>query len=430
MMIKNKLRTLLIGGIFGILYLTGALTAQSNWHLLPNAPVSTSRFDDVFFLNKNLGWSAGSNGKIYRTTNGGINWELQYSFPASYYFRSLEFRDSLHGFAGTLNNRFLRTSDGGQTWENIANQIDPSPHSICGISVADSAVIYAVGEWNSPAFLLKSEDGGSTWISKSMSEYAKGLVDVFFVNRDTGYVSGEGYTGAVLWRTADGGENWEKLFDTGVPGQYVWKIQRVTESVWVASVQTFLTTGLMLRSEDAGNTWVALPTPISLQGIGFATPEHGWVGGYPNGFYETTDGGQNWEFVNFGGSYNRFFFLNDTLGFASGNSIYKFSAQDLSSTETPDNGVPENNSPADFHFSISPNPNHGDMLVSFDLPRADHLRISLVSSTGALTKELFNDRLIEGHHQIKVNTGKITPGAWMIAIQRNVGLHTKVFIAE
>ena len=40
----------------------------------------------VFFINKDTGWvgTADLNGKLYRTTNGGTNWNLQYtSSPVS-----------------------------------------------------------------------------------------------------------------------------------------------------------------------------------------------------------------------------------------------------------------------------------------------------------------------------------------------------------
>ena len=59
------------------LFLT-LLTAQTGtWIELPNAPVVT-RFNDIQFLNENLGWAVNGWGQIYHTPDGGDSWELQF----------------------------------------------------------------------------------------------------------------------------------------------------------------------------------------------------------------------------------------------------------------------------------------------------------------------------------------------------------------
>ena len=56
------------------------LGAQSMWQTMPNifSNPNGQRFDDVFFLNENLGWAAnGYYARIYKTTNGGLDWVEQ-----------------------------------------------------------------------------------------------------------------------------------------------------------------------------------------------------------------------------------------------------------------------------------------------------------------------------------------------------------------
>ena len=338
------------------------LTAQSSWNYLPNAPAGTGRIDDVFFLDTLTGWSGSASGKVHKTTDGGQTWNLQL---ATGYVRCVEFVNADLGFVGTLDKKFFRTTNGGQIWTNIINSITPKPDAVCGISCIDSLYSVAVGEWDSPAFFLKTITGGMTWVNKSMTTHANALVDVLFLSRDTGFVSGKSSTGATILYTTDGGVTWTEKYNSNTPGEYVWKMQRINKSNhWVGSVQTF-GGGKMVKSSDNGQTWTAISVPMlpDMQGIGFATPLHGWVGGYINGFFETIDEGQNWEFKDFGGNFNRFHFIDSTLAFASGESIYKFSPTQVSTQPNPkpmkDDG---------FKLVLSPNPVLDRLYIEYDLP--------------------------------------------------------------
>ncbi len=399
------------------------LNAQSNWQYLPNAPIGSWRIDDVFFLNNQTGWCAGSNGQIHKTIDGGAHWELVYN--SNYYIRCLEFVDDSVGYAGTLNNKFLRSTDGGLTWVDLAASITPSPAAVCGISIVDSLYAYAVGAWDTPAILLKTTDGGNTWKNFSMNFYASALVDVFFTSRDTGFVTGQSGQGAVILYTTDGGETWEKKFSSGVPGQFVWKIQRVTNECWVGSIQTF-NGGRMVKSTDAGQSWTTLTAPIpDMQGIGFATPHHGWVGGYVSGFYETMDGGESWEFKDFGGNFNRFYFLDSTLAYASGVSIYKFADSTLSSISQPDRPILKDDG---FMVSISPNPTVSFLDIRFHLPVLDNLRIGIYTMDGGFIKEIYHERQLQaGEYQFQTDCSGLPAGAYFIGVQRNLGLYTRPF---
>ena len=60
-----------------------SLFAQPAWHeVLPTS--NGGRYDDVFFLNENLGWAAGSGGFVYKTENGGANWQIQLHLSGVY----------------------------------------------------------------------------------------------------------------------------------------------------------------------------------------------------------------------------------------------------------------------------------------------------------------------------------------------------------
>lgn len=407
--------------------LTSRVSAQATWQYLPSAPNTGSRIEDVFFLNSQLGWAASGGGKIYKTTDGGQTWATVYSTNS--YFRCIEFRNDSIGYAGTLDNKFLRSADGGHTWTNLTPNISPKPKAVCGISIVDDEVAYAVGEWDTPAFVLKTVDGGQTWINQSMASQAKALVDVLFLSRDTGFIAGQNLSGqGAIFYTTDGGQNWAEKFSSSPLGQYVWKIQRVTPDFWVGSIQTF-NGGLFAKSYDGGQTWSQHTAPIpDMQGIGFATPLRGWVGGYVSGFHETNDGGETWQFQNFGGNYNRFYFLDSTLGFASGASIYKFSELGMSSTQP---SLPTQGYDDGFSLSLAPNPVRDFLSISFDLPVRDNVRISIYSPDGRWIQEVYHERQIApGQHRFQADCSQLQPGAYFIGVQRNHGLYAYPFIRQ
>ena len=407
------------------LYFVANIFAQSTWQYLPNAPNGGGRIDDVFFLNSQLGWSASGGGRIHKTTDGGATWEKVYSTDA--YFRCIEFYDENIGYAGTLDSKFLRSTDGGHTWTDLAPAISPIPKAVCGISIVDSLYAYAVGEYDTPGFYLKTMDGGISWTSHNMSSHAMALVDVFFMSRDTGFVTGKSPQGkAVILYTTDGGQSWSKKFESSPIGHYVWKIQRVTPDFWVGSIQTF-NGGRFAKSYDGGQSWTEHTAPVpDMQGIGFATPQHGWVGGYVAGFYETMDGGTNWEYKDFGGSYNRFYFLDSTLAFASGWSIYKFSDSTSSSVAQPLNSTLETDN---FVVSLSPNPTHGSLEVKFHLPERDNLLMAFYTSGGAFLREVYHERqLPAGDYSFRADCSGLPPGAYFLGVQRNCGLYSRPFM--
>ena len=105
--------------------------SQATWQELPNlySNPNGQRFDDIFFLDENLGWAAnGFYAAVYKTTDGGLNWTEQLNngiLGSNHYFRNIQFLDENIGFLGPLNGKFYKTVDGGATWTLVP--ITPIP---------------------------------------------------------------------------------------------------------------------------------------------------------------------------------------------------------------------------------------------------------------------------------------------------------------
>ncbi len=324
---------------FALVFGNGVL-AQT-WQTLSNVPVLT-RYNDVYFVTAKLGWIVNGSGQIYRTVDGGASWQKQFDESRAH-FRSIGFLDAQHGWAGNVgpgefgatdSTTLYHTQDGGQTWQPRNSFIGPKPRGLCGMHVVNDSVICAVGRVRGPAFFARTIDRGATWRAQDMSAYAAGLIDVYFFHPDTGIAVGltnvthNNSSGVILYTTT-GGQTWEKRFTTTRVGEWCWKISFPSHHVGYASLQRNSATPIyILKTTDGGKTWQEKLFSSSyyfVQGLGFVDERNGWIGGnssFPS--YQTKDGGATWQSAGFGASMNRVRFLGDTLGYAVGRTVYKY----------------------------------------------------------------------------------------------------------
>jgi photosystem II stability/assembly factor-like uncharacterized protein len=82
--------------------------AQPMWRVT-NAPVASSRTDDIWFIDARRGWAVNSNGQIVHTEDGFTTWKEQLHDP-EVYFRCVGFASDARGWVGTLtaNKRYVR----------------------------------------------------------------------------------------------------------------------------------------------------------------------------------------------------------------------------------------------------------------------------------------------------------------------------------
>src|SRR6476620_5187855 len=285
-----------ISAIFLSLLNCTMLFSQPAWHVLPNIPSSVSRYDDVFFLTPDLGWAAdGAGAAVYKTTDGGATWNFQSYFDGAY-LRNIEFVDQNIGFLGNLSSQFYKTSNGGASWQLVTNIPGPI-EAICGLDAVGNT-IYGCGAYFSPAYIIKSTDAGSTWQFIDMAAYADSLVEVLFVDENTGFASGGSGTGGIILKTVNGGLTWTEIYNTGIPGEYVWKLQRLfsNPNVMFGSVESISPlNGKLIKSVDGGTNWVSKEVPdTDIQAVGFISETHGWMGGHHTGFLETFNSGDTW----------------------------------------------------------------------------------------------------------------------------------------
>lgn len=397
--------------------------AQGTWEQL-SIPESPSRYDDVFFLNENLGWAAdGWGSAVYKTTDGGLNW-TQSTYSDGEYLRNIEFLNENIGFLGALSTNFYKSIDGGETWSTINI---PGVQAICGLDAVGESTIYGCGAYFEPAYVIKSTDSGENWEFIDMSQYASALVEVLFVDEKIGFVSGGNNQGGNILKTTDGGQTWTEIYNSGIPGELVWKMQRLFSNtdVMFGAVESFdPLPGKLIKSTDGGQNWVSrdVPDPF-IQGVGFITENHGWMGGHNSGFLETFDAGETWNNTGFGGSLNRFQIFDENLAFCSGNSIYKYT-DDLSVTDIP---LAE---PKNLDIVIQQNPVIDKLNLSIDYTRNDHMLITLFDETGKKINQLSRETISSKGKRNYSFDFPYKSGVYYLLFHNDVGYQSKKIIKK
>jgi photosystem II stability/assembly factor-like uncharacterized protein len=195
-------------------------------------------------------------------------WTQQNPVPKGYLLSSVYFTDANTGYAVGDSGTIIKTNDAGMTWAPLSSG---TTNNLYSVQFTDANTGYVAGET-----ILKTTDGGTTW--SDLSGGTKFGKSICFPDANTGYAVGEGWN---IFKTINGGSIWTdlSLFGNGR-----------TNSVYFTDPNT-----------------------------GYITSDYAWQGA----ILKTTDGGANWNFIDFAGSdpivpLFSVYFTNTNTGYAVG----------------------------------------------------------------------------------------------------------------
>ncbi len=397
-----------------MLIFSSSISAQ--WKLLENSPTAGFRHDDIFFIDEHTGWVVNVDGFIYRTTDGGTSWLKQLEKPETS-FRSVGFANANLGWAGNLGpsswsptvdtHPLYQTTDGGNSWTPVTTIEGPMPTGICGIFAVDEQVVYAVGRVRGPCHILKTTNGGASWKSTPFP-IPTSLIDCHFFSADTGIIVGK--VGAnndideryVVFYTTSGGDVWEVVHTTTTFHSTCWKISFPSRKTGYISLQAWedMDSIPVLKTTDGGVTWTEKlwnSTHRFQQGIGFMSDSLGWCGHRAGTIRETTDGGESWKDVPFVTNFNRFRKVNDSVGYASGNRIWKYTRN------TPSTAEQEKPLPGLRLEQNFPNPFLEKTTIAYTIPRRGLVELRVYDDDGRPVQTVIREIKEQGAHQAELH---------------------------
>ncbi|HKX26087.1 MAG TPA: YCF48-related protein [Blastocatellia bacterium] len=351
-----------LGGLFGILAVIwcGIVSVpgqeppapeKMGWQMQSSGVIS--RLSSVFFIDRQRGWIAGSNGTLLLTEDGGLKWR-RLSLPdhqkrelvRDAWFFDAE-RGCLLGEYGTVSRRTPQATgprvflllNGNTGWtegrparlpvektEKVADKPADKPAPDAGrspdplllrISFVNPQLGWACGE---SGMIQATEDGGQTWQIQA-TPTRKLLYDVMGVNEQDAWIVGAGGT---ILHTSDGGQHWG-FRDSGVT-----EALRAVHFVDSTHGWAVGANGVIIATTDGGDNWRKQDSGASqvLNDLFFVSPKEGWIAGDRGLLLHTRDGGQTWEEsqVATNASLTRLFFTAPDCGWVIGSNgaVFKY----------------------------------------------------------------------------------------------------------
>ena len=251
------------------------------------------------FLDVNRGWVCGTEGTILYTTDGGKHW-ARGKTGTNKYIVNISIVDEKYGFAAGESMTMLKSVDGGKNWESMIKEENKQDIHLSGVYFVDPLCGWVVGEFST---ILHTTDGGKTWKKQECQdlvakvdetqweEQMPGLLNVYFVDRDRGWIQG---MDGVTIMTENGGETWKKL--SLATDHSLYNMQIIGKKGWMVGDK-----GAYLTTEDGGKTWKyqdeVIKTRFWLRDLSFSDPNTGWVVGYRGTIAKTQDMGKTFTMV-------------------------------------------------------------------------------------------------------------------------------------
>jgi photosystem II stability/assembly factor-like uncharacterized protein len=233
----------------------------------------------------------GADSRIYKTTDGGNTWVLQFKNPdPEAFFDAIAFWDESHGVAlgDPVKGQFqlLATDDGGMNWKRLPATNLPPALPMEGAFAASGTCLVTHGKndlWfctggARAARVFHSTDRGQTWTVQETPILAgtesAGIFSIAFRDPKHGMIVGGDYrkpreSGATAAITSDGGKTWTRIDrPLAFRSCVAWAKDR-----WVV-----VGTSGSDSSPDDGATWKPLDDK-NYNAVGFTPTGQGWAVG-------------------------------------------------------------------------------------------------------------------------------------------------------
>lgn len=156
---------------------------------------------DVWFENDEHGLAVGSYGHIYRTTDGGENWQTHLSSTNNserFHFNSIAQVEGGSLFMASESGRVFHSADNGDSWEAIDTPYSGSYFGVIGTGEEDEVLAFGLR-----GNIYRSSDLGDSW-ERVPSDTSRTLNSAYVT--DAGEIALVGNDGAVVY-SDDGGES-------------------------------------------------------------------------------------------------------------------------------------------------------------------------------------------------------------------------------
>lgn len=328
-------------GDFGKIYKTNLVLNPISVIDLGNSFFITS----ILFINSNTGFVCGNGGRVYKSINGGSNWNLINSGLDTSTLNSISFKDEFNGVVVSENGKIYTTINGGtswtlesisssrkllkvkyyvdgilvsgeygtlllkpnfSSWSQINTNIISDIRGISGTSLSETHICGGGG------FIRNNKSGSTNFLNFEINPMMANLVDIFYFNSSLGFAVSS-LNKAVI-KTTNSGLSWE--LPNGATVNMTWQSKPGASGGFLGqnlcnhptNRNTIFTnfSGRTYVSRNRGETW----TQVGVQIPGGTTPHSFYVSPLDTNIWmcaieasggdritRSTDYGQSWNTI-------------------------------------------------------------------------------------------------------------------------------------
>jgi photosystem II stability/assembly factor-like uncharacterized protein len=372
--------------------------------------------------------------------------------------------------AGTVGGIF-RTTNGGAEWDTLIRGVTVTD---LDIHPTNPKIIYATLGLNALTFpgIIKSIDGGNNWIKADSGmiinpESGGRVLVIDPIHPDTLYVCTSGFSGGTLYRSTNGGNSWSDLNSPTLSSIISMAIDpKDPDHIYIGTDDT----GKIYETKDAGKSWII--TGLTYKGIIYdiqLDPDSSkkiYAGTTSYGFYFSKDGGLTWEqnnkglpnnasilkiqflkdnntptiYINADASFG-IYFLNKNAEWESygnvgswfiqiaKNKIYAGSYAGIYLSEELTSVPDKFEQPTSiFLYQNYPNPFNPTTVITYQLTVSSYITLKIYDILGREVATLVNEEKKAGSYAVNFNANRLASGIYFYQLTTDNFVVTKKMV--
>jgi len=364
------------------------------------------------------GWVIGDSGTIINTTNGGANWSVQTSNLYSSELQDITFISRTTGwilsYDSTYKSFYIKTTNSGLSW--VKTYYPDTTTILKTIYFLNSQTGFVSGFSGN---IYRTTDAGNRWencyIDTTSCLYLFPKNDIYFINDLTGYACGGVLDlQGIFVKTTNGGNSW---FSMCIAAEPLNKIMYLGSNRLAIMGGDYDLGSILAVSSNGGSNWAYEQTGCfgNATGFSFRTPAEVWAAlSFSGKFAVNLDSmkpGTPWQCFETPGNIavNDVVFLSPAKGYAFGEQgkIFKYNASIIGLNNTG------TNIPTEMElFQNYPNPFNPETIIEYFIPSNSEVVIQIYDNTGKEIRRYNEGFKNAGRHSISLNFSDIPSGVY------------------
>jgi choice-of-anchor A domain-containing protein/uncharacterized repeat protein (TIGR01451 family) len=366
---------------------SGSGSTGSTWQEVGSFAVGEIVYCLAFDSNNNS-YSGTMGGKIYKSTDGGLNWTRINSNMNVGWIWSLVFHNNIL-FAATEAGVYKFN---GSTW-SLTSLKDIDVRTI----VSDGTLLVA-GTWGSGVY--SSSDNGTTW-NQMNEDLTNTAIQALAFDKSGNLFAGT--AGSGLFKIFSGESKWYH-YDLG--NNVIWALGSSNGTLFASTYG-----GGLYVSNDEGSNW-------SKSALGqnyiysFASDNNNnvYASSWTSGVFSTSDQGSSWNSIGMGG-----FGVSSIISSPSEKELYAGTREGKIYKISFDvTGAEEETIPTEFKLEQNyPNPFNPSTTIEFALPKSGRYSLKIYNILGQEVATLLNREVSAGTHKVNFNAARFASGVYI-----------------